>query len=516
MIGITVVTPFILILFTHRRIRVVTWEMLGPLALIVAALWLTMRYVELVHFPLFYLLFIPVIWSAIRFGLEGVVFGLAVTQIGLIAAIHLSPSDAIDVTAFQALMIVLAVTGLAVGLLVNEQQRTEQQLRVQQDAIARVIRVGSMGEFAAALAHEINQPLMAIANYTKLAKEVAEKTPVDTATVAEASGKAAEQVERAAAVVRRLREFIRLGRSEVVAVPVAQVIAQARQFCEADLERHGIVLDVDAPASLTGRACRHSADPAGHHQPDPQCDRCDHGGRTLRRPHLRDRRTRGRARQHLRARQRPGVRARPDRTRDRAVHQHEAGGHGARPFALPLDRGSAWRASFRSAATRPAPRSSSPCALRKWSPMPSDTIALIDDDAAVLDSLRMVLANRGMQVECFSSAESFLPRAETSPACIVSDVRMPGLSGLELQNELHARAVTTPLILITGHGDIAMAVRAIKAGAFEFIEKPFDNEVLLDAIRRAVASRAREQIAIKTRSPTGPPARANSRYASVR
>jgi signal transduction histidine kinase len=250
MIGITVVTPFILILFTHRRIRVVTWEVIGPLALIVAALWLTMRYVELVHFPLFYLLFIPVMWSAIRFGFEGVVFSLAVTQIGLITAIHLSPSETIDVTAFQALMIILAVTGLSVGLLVNEQQRTEQHMRVQQDAIARVIRVGSMGEFAAALAHEINQPLMAIANYTKLAKELAEKTPIDAAIVAEASGKAAEQVERAAAVVRRLREFIRLGRNEMIAVPVSQVIAQARQFCETDLERYGIVLDVDAPSSL--------------------------------------------------------------------------------------------------------------------------------------------------------------------------------------------------------------------------------------------------------------------------
>jgi two-component system sensor kinase FixL len=250
MIGILVMTPFVLILFTHGRIRAFTWEVLGPLALIVAALWLTVRYIELVHFPLLYLLFIPVIWSAIRFGLEGVVFGLAVTQIGLITAIHLAPSDAIDVTAFQALMIVLAVTGLAVGLLVNEQQRTEQQLRAQQDAIARVIRVGSMGEFAAALAHELNQPLMAIANYTKLAKEVAEKAPADTATVAEASTKAAEQVERAAAVVRRLREFIRLGHSEAVAVPVAQVIAQARQFCDADLERHGVTLTIDAPASL--------------------------------------------------------------------------------------------------------------------------------------------------------------------------------------------------------------------------------------------------------------------------
>jgi two-component system response regulator FixJ len=125
--------------------------------------------------------------------------------------------------------------------------------------------------------------------------------------------------------------------------------------------------------------------------------------------------------------------------------------------------------------------------------MPSETIALIDDDAAVLDSLRMVLANRGMQVECFSSAESFLPRAKERWACIVSDVRMPGLSGLELQNELHARNVTTPLILITGHGDIAMAVRAIKAGAFEFIEKPFDHDALLEAIRRAAAGSARQE-----------------------
>lgn len=250
MIGILVVTPFILILFTRRRIRMFNWEALGPLALIVAALWLVVRYIEPATFPLLYLLFIPVIWSASRFGLEGVVFGLAVTQIGLIAAIHFAPSHPIDVTGFQALMIVLAVTGLAVGLLINEQQRTEQKLRMQQDAIARVIRVGSMGEFAATLAHEINQPLMAIANYTKLAKDVAERTPADTATVAEASAKANEQAERAAAVVRRLREFIRLGRSEAIAVPVAQVIAQAIQHCETELRRQGVTIEIDAPARL--------------------------------------------------------------------------------------------------------------------------------------------------------------------------------------------------------------------------------------------------------------------------
>lgn len=125
--------------------------------------------------------------------------------------------------------------------------------------------------------------------------------------------------------------------------------------------------------------------------------------------------------------------------------------------------------------------------------MPSDAIALVDDDAAVLDSLRMTLVNRGMQVECFSSAEAFLARAEAPWDCIVSDVRMPGLSGLELQDELHRRGAVSPLILITGHGDVAMAVQAIKAGAFEFIEKPFDHELLLDAIHRAVESRNRER-----------------------
>jgi len=117
------------------------------------------------------------------------------------------------------------------------------------------------------------------------------------------------------------------------------------------------------------------------------------------------------------------------------------------------------------------------------------TVALIDDDEAVLDSLRMILANRNLSVACFTSAEDFLARLEaTAPACVVSDIRMPGLSGLDLQNELKRRGNPVPLILITGHGDIAMAVTAIKAGAFDFIEKPFDNNTLLNSISRAIES----------------------------
>jgi two-component system response regulator FixJ len=114
------------------------------------------------------------------------------------------------------------------------------------------------------------------------------------------------------------------------------------------------------------------------------------------------------------------------------------------------------------------------------------TVALIDDDEAVLRSLQLLLRNRGIEVHCFGSAEDFLEGLERRGfRCIVCDVRMPGLTGLDLQQELKRRRNITPLILITGHGDIAMAVRAIKEGALDFIEKPFDDERLVASIAAA-------------------------------
>jgi two-component system response regulator FixJ len=114
------------------------------------------------------------------------------------------------------------------------------------------------------------------------------------------------------------------------------------------------------------------------------------------------------------------------------------------------------------------------------------TITLIDDDAAVLRSLRLLLAGSGFEVSCFDSATAFLDQLERVPACIVSDVRMPGLSGQDLQSELRRRNLSVPLILITGHGDIDMAVNAIREGAFDFLEKPFDEERLLASISSAI------------------------------
>lgn len=119
----------------------------------------------------------------------------------------------------------------------------------------------------------------------------------------------------------------------------------------------------------------------------------------------------------------------------------------------------------------------------------SHRVALIDDDAAVLDALRRYLERNDVAVSSFSTADAFLASlVKTSGVdCIVADVRMPGLSGIDLVRETRSRADRPPIILITAHGDVDMAVAAIKLGAFDFIEKPFDERRLLESIRAAVS-----------------------------
>jgi two-component system response regulator FixJ len=115
-------------------------------------------------------------------------------------------------------------------------------------------------------------------------------------------------------------------------------------------------------------------------------------------------------------------------------------------------------------------------------------IALIDDDAAVLDSLRLYLLRQNLDTSCFSSAEDFLSSLDNAARfdCVVSDVRMPGMSGLDLLDRLAVWRVRSPVILITGQGDVDMAVKAMKAGAFDFVEKPFDETHLLESIRNSL------------------------------
>jgi signal transduction histidine kinase len=241
-IGIAVVTPFLLIVLTRGRPLSLNWETACQVAAIIAALWIVFGSLATQQLQLFYILFLPIVWIAVRTGLEGVSAGLVLTQVGLIIALELFATSDVNVTAFQALMLVLAITGLAAGVLVTERRRAEFQLRLQQDAQARLARLGSMGELAAALAHEINQPLTAAGTYSRVAAQALGAGGPPPEVAREAASKAVAQVERAAEVVRRLRGLIQLGRSEVAPVTVGRIVQQSIELLRPEIDRHNITL----------------------------------------------------------------------------------------------------------------------------------------------------------------------------------------------------------------------------------------------------------------------------------
>jgi FixJ family two-component response regulator len=116
-------------------------------------------------------------------------------------------------------------------------------------------------------------------------------------------------------------------------------------------------------------------------------------------------------------------------------------------------------------------------------------VFVVDDDASVREAVESLLRSEGLSVRCYGSASEFLSQAPLEAlACLVLDVRLPGTSGLDLQRELADKHPGLPIIFISGHGDIRMSVRAIKAGAVEFLPKPFHDQDLLDAVLQALAS----------------------------
>ena len=118
-----------------------------------------------------------------------------------------------------------------------------------------------------------------------------------------------------------------------------------------------------------------------------------------------------------------------------------------------------------------------------------DLVHIIDDDDAVRDSLALLLTSVGLPSQQYASAAEFLESTpdDHSPGCLILDVRMPGMSGLQLFKELHRRGLSWPVIFMTGHGDVPMAVQAMREGAFDFVQKPFRESELLDRVQQAIA-----------------------------
>jgi FixJ family two-component response regulator len=128
---------------------------------------------------------------------------------------------------------------------------------------------------------------------------------------------------------------------------------------------------------------------------------------------------------------------------------------------------------------------------------PPACVHVIDDDDALRSALRLLFKSVAMPVQTWAAATEFLPQfKDEMPGCIVADVRMPGMSGMELQQALNLRGAITPVILMTGHGDVAMAVEAMRHGAFDFLTKPFRDQDLIERVQRAIEKDAANRRAI--------------------
>ena len=144
------------------------------------------------------------------------------------------------------------------------------------------------------------------------------------------------------------------------------------------------------------------------------------------------------------------------------------------------------------------------------------TVYVVDDDEAVRDSLQWLLEGKDYRVRCFDSAETFLSRYDPREvACLIVDIRMGGMTGLELQDRLIERKSPLPIVFITGHGDVPMAVNTMKKGALDFIQKPFDEEELVGLVERML-DHARESSPVTSRPPAATPCSPSSPAAKRR
>jgi signal transduction histidine kinase len=191
----------------------------------------------------FYLLFLPLIWIAVRFGMNGAIVAIAIVQLGVVLGIHRPDGISLPVLELQALMAALTLTGLYLGVMVDERQRAEEGLR-------QTLRLAAAGEMAGAIAHEVNQPLTAVANYGRSAQMLLEREKSAPPLMREIISKILSEAERAAEVVRRLRDFFRAGSTRLEVVELEDLLAAVRRMGDNAIDARPISLDIENPSPL--------------------------------------------------------------------------------------------------------------------------------------------------------------------------------------------------------------------------------------------------------------------------
>jgi two-component system, LuxR family, sensor kinase FixL len=234
-IGIIVTVPLLLVhgprVLQRAAVRP-TREMLAQALSVAAALWLIFGIEYTDEFKFFYLLFLPLVWIAMRHGIEGATLALPAIQLGLIAALQWGGFGAAAVVEFQFLMLALAITGLFLGMAVSETRRTQEALTARETELHHAQRLVGASEMTSAPAHELNQPLAAISNYARACQEMLKLPGNQRARLKQATDRMVGETTRAARVIERLREFFRAGALRLEPVAVGALVRGAVETVE--------------------------------------------------------------------------------------------------------------------------------------------------------------------------------------------------------------------------------------------------------------------------------------------
>jgi FixJ family two-component response regulator len=393
---------------------------------------------------------------------------------------------------------------------ITPRREAEELSAAQAERAHSASRLITMGEMASSVAHELNQPLTAINNYCSgMVTRIKDKKITDEDLLG-ALEKTSRQAQRAGQIIQRIRSFVKRSEPNRTLSDVPGMVAEAVELAEIEFRRRNVRLtyhiaarlpelrvdpilieqvlvnlmknaaeSIDTAAATLGAAQRGAAGIAQ-----------DRGGPA-----------RGGVLGH---RHRPGAGTGGHGAPVRGLLLHQGRRHGHRAEPVPQHRGIAprpdagaeplqWSGGCRllllvldSGHRQPANRCIQGFRGNCMSLIPKKgTVYVVDDDEAVRDSLQWLLEGKDYRVRCFDSAESFLSRYDPREvACLIVDIRMAGMTGLELQDRLIERRSPLPIVFITGHGDVPMAVNTMKKGAMDFIQKPFNEEALATLVER--------------------------------
>ncbi|HEX9180966.1 MAG TPA: ATP-binding protein [Burkholderiales bacterium] len=252
--GIMAVTPFLLVHAPRLRLGWAAWRptpaMLVEGVTLGLSIWIVFGPVVTEDFRFFYLLFLPVIWIAMRHGMQGATMAVLAVQLGLILGVRYRGEAAGTVLELQLLMVSLAMTGLFLGMVVNERRGALSALNDRESELNRMLRLAGAGEMASALAHELNQPLSAVTVYLRALRAMAEAPAGRERQILETIDKSVKEAARAAEVVRRLREYFGTGVVRLEPCTAADLVRSAAEALHNRLNRQAIELQVDCPPSL--------------------------------------------------------------------------------------------------------------------------------------------------------------------------------------------------------------------------------------------------------------------------